>query len=843
MRAYNHLFVSWRILEEFLDGIRADRNKKQLVRIHSSVHNCESMQALAERIQERLPNAAIIGCSTMGVICEGRIVKGTCLISVSEFENCELQTGMFSCKMPDGTDKAGETLAKELSQQFVKGKQGMLLLFMPLAYYKTAGFVAEMNRLNPGLKMCGGAACEADEAYVNVSNTAYVISGTQTSITDMAAVLISGEGLSMYENVVCGAEQVGRKYEITGVEGNRLTEVENEDAAKWYTGRLGEEELIQNPSLAGLFPLIYEEDGRQIAYNLVLKPYTELTSPDRENKQNRVSMFTEVVPGTKVAVGYFEPQKIVNQLSAVYQELKEEPVEAVFAYDCLSRMWTLHDCATWEVGQFYTTNMSGALLAGEISNVKNTNIYANSTFVVAGLSENPDARLPLRRKALTNVAALQHSNVQMINYLLRNGNKQLNEELSAQQEQMRQAMFWCAELGLPNQTKYMYECDKLGLDKIAVFNVKNDKLLRVFMGHTAFVEEWKKIYKKVSVRFMTKGLHAYSYGSYSLMVAASAGVEDEEFVSGVREIYDYLNNGVYKDSAFTYSCAVVLHEEDALQKAEEAIQYGIRHKKNFVQYHEVPAEISSVKEEMHMLQVLREALAEDRIIPYFQGIRDNRSGKIDLYEALMRIQDSQGKIYYPAQFLPIAKEYNLYENMSIMMVKKVMDMFMDKDISVSINLNVQDIYDGDLLRIIFNHLKTAKHPENFIFELVESEEVQDYQFVKQFADTVHGYGAKMAIDDFGSGFSNLLHVVRLDPDIIKLDGGIIKEIGSDDKCREFVELIMEWCRKRGKEVVAEFVENECIQQIMEKIGITYSQGYYYAKPEKWEDCCAKGEMI
>ena len=841
MRAYNHLFISWRIFEEFLDGIRADRNKKQLVRVHSSVHNMESMQGLAKQIQDRLPNAVIIGCSTPGVICEGRIVKGSCLISVTEFENSEVKLGMFSCKQADGADKTGEALGEEISEQFVQGKKGLMLLFMPVTYYRTARFVAEMNRRNPYLKMCGGTTYAADENYVNAGNTAYVLAGTQTSVTDMAAVLISGEGLSVYENVICGIEQVGRKYEITGVEGNYLTQVENEDAAKWYTGLLGEEELMQDPSLAGLFPLIREVAGQQIAYNLVFQPYIELGSPYKENKQNRVSMFTEIVPGMKFALGYFEPQKIVNQLSAVYQELKEEPVEAMFAYDCLSRMWMLHDCATWEVGQFYTTNMSGALLAGEISNIENRNIYANSTFVVAGISENPEARLLLRRKALANVSALQHNNVQMINYLLKAGNKQLSKELSAQQEQMRQAMFWCEELGMPNQTRYIYECDKLGLDKIAVFNVKNDKLLRVFMGQTAFVEEWKKIYKKASVRFMTKGLHAYSYGDYSLMVAASGGVEDEEFVSCIREIYEYLNSGVYKDSAFTYSCAVVLHEEDALQKVEEAIQYGIRHKKNFVQYHEVPAEVISVKEEMHMLQVLREALAEDRIVPYFQGIHDNRSDKINLYEALMRIQDAQGKLYFPAQFLPVAKDYNLYETMSIMMVKKVMTMFLDKDVRVSINLNVQDIYDRDLLRTIFNGLEKAKHPENFIFELVESEEVNDYQFVKQFADSVHSHGAKMAIDDFGSGFANLLHIIRLDPDIVKLDGAIIKEIGNDEKCREFVELITEWCRRREKEVVAEFVENECIQQIMEEIGITYSQGYYYAKPETWENCCAKGE--
>ena len=167
------------------------------------------------------------------------------------------------------------------------------------------------------------------------------------------------------------------------------------------------------------------------------------------------------------------------------------------------------------------------------------------------------------------------------------------------------------------------------------------------------------------------------------------------------------------------------------------------------------------------------------------------------------------------------------------MIRKVMEMFLDKDIAVTVNLNVQDIYDRDMLRMIFHYLKKAKHPENFIFELVESEEIRDYQFIKQFADSVHEYGARIAIDDFGSGFSNMLHIIRIDADILKIDGEIIKEICCDKNCREFVELINDWCTRQGKEVVGEYVENEAIQKVMEEIGIAYSQGFYFARPQPW----------
>lgn len=206
-----------------------------------------------------------------------------------------------------------------------------------------------------------------------------------------------------------------------------------------------------------------------------------------------------------------------------------------------------------------------------------------------------------------------------------------------------------------------------------------------------------------------------------------------------------------------------------------------------------------------------------------------------MYEALIRIRDAQGNLYYPGQFLSIAKEYDLYEALSVIMVKKVMVMFLHKDVKVTINLNVQDIYDEDMIEMIFHYLKQADHPENFVFELVESEEVKDYQYIEEFAERIHEHGAKIAIDDFGSGFSNLLHIIKINADILKIDGEIIKVVCQDENCREFVTMINEWCKNTGKEVIGEFVENENIQQVMEKIGIAHSQGYYFAKPVKWED--------
>lgn len=833
MKAYNHLYVSIEDFRNFIDGIQLDREQKVLVRLHTCIHSMESVKPLVKEIKEILPKAVVIGCSTSGVICEGKILTDACLISVTSFEDCEMRLGMFSCETAEGGEKGGKALAKEVSKELVRGEKGFMLVFFPLSYYKTAKFVEHMNRLNDGLKMIGGVAYTAEGAHYEAENYAYVLADTEASANCMAAVMLTSPQLSVYENVVCGVENVGRCYEVTKVHEHFLDQIEHEDAATWYAEMLGKEEIAKDPSLAGIFPLIHEET--QIAYNVVYEPYDTLPEPWKSQKKDRINLFSEISEGTKFSLGYFDPQKIVDQMNTVYRELKKAPVEALFIYDCLARMWMLHDCAKWEVGQFYTTNMSGALLAGEISNIGGENIYANSTYIIAGLSEHKEARVPLKGKSLKNVSALQHDNIQMINYLLMTGNKQLNKQLDAQRSKMKRAVFFDEDLGLDNQTKFLYDREEKQLDKIAVYSLKNERIIQLFLGREKFFKELKEIYKNIRKSAGSGKLHFYSYGDCSLLIAGETSVKKEEFLVYAKNVFEQLNGINRSEFVFTYEGVTVIGEEEPLQKAEAAIQYANNHKIPFVDYSRLSEEVLCVKEEMHILQVLREALAQDGIVPYFQGIYDNKQKKITMYEALIRIRDGKGNLYYPNQFLPISKEYNLYETLSVRMVGKVMSMFLDQNIRVTINLNVQDIYDRDMIKMIFRYLKKAAHPENFVFELVESEEVTDYQFIKQFADSIHELGAKIAIDDFGSGFSNLLHIIQIDADILKIDGEIIKAVSYDPNCREFVSMINGWCNSKGKEVVGEFVENETIQQVMEEIGISHSQGYYFAKPDKWEN--------
>lgn len=91
---------------------------------------------------------------------------------------------------------------------------------------------------------------------------------------------------------------------------------------------------------------------------------------------------------------------------------------------------------------------------------------------------------------------------------------------------------------------------------------------------------------------------------------------------------------------------------------------------------------------------------------------------------------------------------------------------------------------------------------------------------------------KIAIDDFGSGYSNFERLLEYTPDILKIDGSLIKNIETDEFSRSLVETIVTFAKKQNIETIAEFVENENIYNILNEIGVDYSQGYFFGKPEK-----------
>ena len=242
----------------------------------------------------------------------------------------------------------------------------------------------------------------------------------------------------------------------------------------------------------------------------------------------------------------------------------------------------------------------------------------------------------------------------------------------------------------------------------------------------------------------------------------------------------------------------------------------------------------SIRERYHMINVINYAIMNDKVIPYFQGIYDNRANRISHYESLMRLEDENGKVYYPNSFLDIARNFGvLYDAMSKAMIKKVFERFKGEDkISVSINIGIRDIKNKEVMDLIFDKLSQVNHPENYIFEILENEDIEDYNEMVAFVDRIHELGGRIAIDDFGSGFSNLQHLLSIHTDFLKIDGSIIRNCCVNEDSASIIALIATFksLASHNIGIVAEYVENEAIQEKLLTYGVDYSQGYLFSRP-------------
>ena len=277
------------------------------------------------------------------------------------------------------------------------------------------------------------------------------------------------------------------------------------------------------------------------------------------------------------------------------------------------------------------------------------------------------------------------------------------------------------------------------------------------------------------------------------------------------------------------SIGIAVSDSRLLEKTDMALTVS-RARKGFVIYTPELEVIKKYADNLHWLHVIRESIEQDRIVPYFQPILNNASGEIDKYESLMRIRAQNGSIIGPGAFLTIAKKSKIYPELSRLIIGKTAYLMRGTDAEVSINVSVEDIMHPDVLRTIDTAVSDPQIARRLVFELLESEGIENYGEVSSFISRMKAVGCKIAIDDFGAGYSNFGHILRLHVDYLKVDSSLIRNIAEDASARCIVETIVSFASRLGIQTVAEFVHSSVVQNIVREIGIDFSQGYFIGEP-------------
>lgn len=834
MKSIGFIYTTDQRFKELIKANELSREKEYLIRIHTCVHSAVTIIPFIQKIMSCLPNSKIIGSSTSGVILHGEIMTDCCMVSITDFNNASAETFMSDLSFHDGIDFNGNELADLVTEQLVSENSKFMLTFFSRPYIKIEEFVQRINFNSKHLNLIGGVANTPEAPTLDLKHQAsFVFTEKGASCNAVAyAVINANESMSVNSNIIYVTEPVGSIHTITDADGMIIRAVDGENAVDWYQNMLGinlNDDNAEDTTIA--FPLV-KSDHNNIPWAVSYSPQNENNMIFEDEPDPVMYMLSEVKVGDKIRIAYSSVQKTIEVCESVCENINEYPSEVLFGYSCVSRQKMFSNCAKWELLPFEKTNLCGALVAGEIGNIKNSNNYCNYSFAIASLSES-NSRVKLNIEALENHAdALLNSQQHIINYLLDKSSDDPNYNRARQQFEIKNSLFTDEDTGLGNVTKLLYDRNRGKFDKICMITIRNESLLKAFLSESKFLIFFNRYHKAIMSYLNDKRYNCYIYKKNELILTGHPNISDAEFIEKMTSLQSHIAD--FKFSAYfpVSEFSLVMHEEDMIKKAELTLVRMRSKKFCFLTYTPEMGLEQFNAQKMKMISILNDAITNNRVVPFFQGIHDNHYKNIQMYESLMRIEDAEGNIYTPYQFMDIAKEYGYYADISYIMINKVLEIFRDKNEKVTINMNMSDVYNYKIVHSILKFLRSAPHPENFVFELTETEDIEDYQIIFEFVDKIHEAGGSIAIDDFGSGFSNIVKVFKIKSDYIKIDGEIIRNIGSDIYALEFLEMISQWAKNHSKEIIAEFVENPEIQYIIELNNIRFSQGYLYAKPTR-----------
>jgi c-di-GMP phosphodiesterase len=185
--------------------------------------------------------------------------------------------------------------------------------------------------------------------------------------------------------------------------------------------------------------------------------------------------------------------------------------------------------------------------------------------------------------------------------------------------------------------------------------------------------------------------------------------------------------------------------------------------------------------------------------------------------------------------LDAAKRSKLYPKITIAMLEKSFAAFSNSEYGFSVNLSNEDIENSeitDYLLLLFEKFPNLCKRAQVAIEILETEGIVNYPKVYDFTHRLKElYGCKLAIDDFGAGYSNFTHILQLKVDYLKIDSSLIKEIDTSKEAQAIVRTVVAFSKELGISTIAEFVHSKEVHDKVKELGVDYAQGYYIGKPQ------------
>ena len=292
----------------------------------------------------------------------------------------------------------------------------------------------------------------------------------------------------------------------------------------------------------------------------------------------------------------------------------------------------------------------------------------------------------------------------------------------------------------------------------------------------------------------------------------------------------------------TASVGVAMYPENSrelpvlMRQADAALEYAKRQKSNYCQFYQ-PDMVVATEKQIRLETWLRYALERDEFELHYQPQLNLRNGQIEGVEALIRWHHPQAGTISPGLFIPLAEETGLIIDIGQWVLEtaccqarqwQAMNLGLSH---MSVNLSSVQFNQGNLTKQVAQTLRNSGLPPHMLeLEITETALMQDASAAICTLNELKGLGIRLAVDDFGTGYSSLGYLQKLPIDTLKVDNCFVRGVTSDPKNQIILQSAIHMGHGLGLSIVAEGVETNDEQSLLERYQCDFAQGYLIGKP-------------
>lgn len=377
---------------------------------------------------------------------------------------------------------------------------------------------------------------------------------------------------------------------------------------------------------------------------------------------------------------------------------------------------------------------------------------------------------------------------------------------------------------------------------ILLFDLDGFKDINDTFGHLVGDVILEEISSRI-VKAAPRNAAVARWGGDEFAVVTPLGISQEDATKLGEAIIEAISDHVDiagRKVAVSATCGIArsgkaVAAREMLRRADLALYYGKNREPGRTHHYEEKLEREN-RLRQEAINVVREALTEDRLYAAYQPIIHLASDSLVGFEALMRLNTRLGSKLTATHVLPAVLDPILSRDISERMIQLVTHDFAGIIAAqpysqfVSLNATEADLLSRDFADRLLNTLQSRKiAPQCVTLEITETMLlVNDSAAVQGVLSKLSEAGMQIALDDFGTGFSSLSHLRDFPIDKVKIDGSFVQKICAEHQSRLIVQALIAMAKNLGKEVIAEGIETEEQRDLLLQMGCQYGQGYLFS---------------